>query len=100
MIALSVPCLKGNEERYVLDALDKAWVSSGGAYVTRFEQELKDYLKVGSCVALQSGTAAIHLALILAGVERNDEVIINIPCSVTLTHGEIDYIVEELSKIT
>lgn len=76
MIALSVPCLKGNEERYVLDALDKAWVSSGGAYVTRFEQELKDYLKVGSCVALQSGTAAIHLALILAGVERNDEVIV------------------------
>ena len=77
MIPLSVPCLKGNEERYVLDALNKTWVSSAGGYVIRFEQELEKYLKVKSCVALQSGTAAIHLALRLAGVERNNEV--NVP---------------------
>ena len=75
-IPLSVPNLKGNELKYVIDAVATEWVSTGGAYITRFETELADYLNVESAVACQNGTAGLHLALILAGVERDQEVIV------------------------
>ncbi|HBW34980.1 LegC family aminotransferase [Desulfosporosinus sp. BICA1-9] len=75
-IPLSVPNLKGNELKYVSDAIEKEWVSTGGAYIARFETELADYLNVKSAVACQSGTAGLHLALILAGVEKDHEVIV------------------------
>lgn len=76
MIPLSVPCLKGNEKKYVFDALDNGWVSTAGSYVTRFEQELADYLHVTTTTAVQSGTAAIHLALLLSGVRPEHEVLV------------------------
>ncbi|WP_070001149.1 LegC family aminotransferase [Cellulosilyticum sp. I15G10I2] len=76
MIPLSVPQLKGNEIKYVVDALQSEWVSTSGNYVTRFEEEMKKYLKVDQTSACQSGTAAIHLALKLCGVEKDDEVIV------------------------
>ena len=76
MIPLSVPNLKGNETKYVLDALEKEWVSTSGNYVNRFEREMSKYLKVSTAIACQSGTAALHLALMLSGVKANDEVIV------------------------
>lgn len=76
MIPLSVPNLKGNEKKYVIDAINKEWVSSQGDYVNKFENNIKEYLKVSNAVACQSGTAAIHLALMLSKVTRNDEVIV------------------------
>ncbi|MHC1747906.1 MAG: LegC family aminotransferase [Cellulosilyticaceae bacterium] len=76
MIPLSVPNLKGNETKYVLDALEKEWVSTSGNYVNRFEREIGKYLKVSTAIACQSGTAALHLALMLSGVKANDEVIV------------------------
>ena len=76
MIPLSVPYLKGNEKKYIMDALDNGWVSTAGSYVVRFEQEMASYLNVESTVSLQSGTAAIHLALLLSGVTSDNEVIV------------------------
>lgn len=76
LIPLSVPNLKGNELKYVTDAIEKEWVSTGGAYIARYETEFANYLNVESAVACQSGTAGLHLALILSGVEKEHEVIV------------------------
>ncbi|WP_077611678.1 LegC family aminotransferase [Clostridium sp. Marseille-P2415] len=76
MIPLSVPNLKGNEKKYLLDALDKGWVSTSGSYVTKFEQDMAAYLNTKGAAAVQSGTAAIHLALLLSGVNSENEVIV------------------------
>ena len=74
-IPLSVPNFEGNEEKYVNDAVKSTWVSTGGGYVTKFEESLAEYVKMPQAVATASGTAALHLALIVAGVGRGDEVI-------------------------
>lgn len=76
MIPLSVPNLKGNEEKYVIDAIRSEWISTAGSYVIRFENDIKKYLNIENVVACQSGTAAIHLALKLSGVTINSEVIV------------------------
>lgn len=76
MIPLSVPNLKGNEEKYVVDAIRSEWVSTGGSYIDRFEADIAEYLKVEGAVACQSGTAGLHLALTLSGVKEDDEVIV------------------------
>jgi dTDP-4-amino-4,6-dideoxygalactose transaminase len=66
----------GTERNYVTEAFDTNWVAPLGPHVNGFENTLEDYLKEDSVVAaLSSGTAAIHLALILLGVERDDEVL-------------------------
>lgn len=75
-IWLSSPHMGGGEQKYVQEAFDTNWVAPLGPNVTGFENDLKDYL--GSNVhvaALSSGTAALHLALILLGVGSGDEVI-------------------------
>ncbi|MDD7794615.1 LegC family aminotransferase [Clostridium sp. 'White wine YQ'] len=74
-IPLSVPNLKGNELNYVTSAVSDEWVSTGGEYINRFEKDIADYLKVSEAVACQSGTAALHLSLILSGIKAGDEVI-------------------------
>lgn len=75
-IPLSVPNLKGNELAYVTKAVDAEWVSTGGGYINDFEKNIAKYLNVEKAVACQSGTAGIHLALKLSGVEYEDEVIV------------------------
>ena len=75
-IPLSVPNLKGNEKKYVLQAIDEEWVSTGGKYITKFEEDISNYINVKGAVACQSGTAGLHLALILSGVSKGDEVIV------------------------
>jgi len=76
-IPLSVPHLQGNEWAYVKECLDTNWVSSGGPFVTRFERELADYVGSDYGVATASGTAALHVALLVAGVEPDDEVLVS-----------------------
>lgn len=76
IIPLSVPNLKGKEMEYVKKAIETEWVSTGGAYINRFEENIAKYLKVGKAVACQNGTAGLHLALKLSGVEYGDEVIV------------------------
>ncbi len=72
---LSVPTINGNEWSYVKESLDTGWVSSNGPFVTRFEKEISQWLGTKAAVATSCGTAALHLALLVAGVERNDEVL-------------------------
>jgi perosamine synthetase len=75
IIPLSVPVLRGNEWKYVKECLDTNWVSYVGPFVERFEKELAAKVGAKQCVVTSSGTAALHIALILAGVRRNDEVV-------------------------
>lgn len=75
-IWLSSPHMGGNELKYVNEAFDTNWVAPLGPNVYGFEKDLQDYLDEEVYVAaLSSGTAAIHLALILLGVGAGDEVI-------------------------
>ena len=75
-IPLSVPVLRGNEWKYVKDCLDTGWVSSVGSYVDRFEQGLAKCVGARYGVATTSGTAALHVALQVVGVEPEDEVLV------------------------
>jgi perosamine synthetase len=75
-IPLAVPQLGGREWEYVKEALDTNWVSSVGPFVDRFERLVADRLGTSHAVAVASGTAALHLALVLAGVGPGDEVIV------------------------
>jgi dTDP-4-amino-4,6-dideoxygalactose transaminase len=75
-IFLSLPQQSGFEEKYIQEALKNSWITSGGPNVNNFENKLENYLGNNvSVAALNSGTAAIHLALILLGVKSGDEVI-------------------------
>ena len=74
-IWLSSPHMGGTEMKYIQEAYDNNWVAPLGPNVNNFEKELAKYLSVKSVAALSSGTAAIHLALIMLGVEAGDEVI-------------------------
>ncbi len=76
LIPLSIPNFEGNEERYVSEAVSQGWVSTGGAYVGRFEQELAKFLNVDNVAVCQSGTAALHLSLIEADVKTDDIVLV------------------------
>lgn len=76
-IPLSVPEIRGNEWKYVKECLDTGWVSSVGAFVDRFERELAAYVGTKHAVAAGSGTAALHIALLVAGVRPDDEVLVS-----------------------
>ena len=76
-IPLSVPEIRGNEWDYVKECLDTNWVSYVGHYVNKFEEVLADYVGVQYAVATASGTAALHTALLVAGIQPNDEVLVS-----------------------
>ena len=75
-IPLSIPNFEGNEKKYVDEAIEQGWVSTGGAYITKLEENLAAFLKTDAVAACQSGTAALHLSLIEAGVEPGDVVLV------------------------
>lgn len=72
---LHEPNFSDLEQEYVNDCVASGWVSSVGSYVDRFEQELARYTGASFAVATVNGTSALHIALLLAGVGENDEVI-------------------------
>lgn len=74
-IYLSSPHMSGGEMKYINEAFDQNWVAPLGPNVDAFERTLADYCGVKHAAALSSGTAAIHLALIILGVKKGDEVI-------------------------
>jgi perosamine synthetase len=76
-IPLSVPEIRGAEWTYVKECLDTGWVSSAGAYVDRFEREFAAAAGSRYAVATVNGTAALHVALVVAGVEPEDEVVMS-----------------------
>lgn len=75
-VALHEPYFGGNEWRYVKDCLDSTFVSSVGAFVDRFEAELAAYTGAKHAIAVANGTAALHVALRLAGAEAGDEILV------------------------
>lgn len=76
-IPLSVPEISGNAWEYVKECLDTNWVSSAGPFVDRFERMVADYAGARHGVAIVNGTAALHTALLIAGVEPDDEVLVS-----------------------
>jgi len=72
---LSEPYFIGNELAYVKECIDTRWVSSVGKFVDKFEQKMCEITGAPYAVAITNGTAALHLSLLLAGVEQSDEVI-------------------------
>lgn len=75
-IPLSIPNFEGNEKKYVDDALEQGWVSTGGAYITKLEHEIAKFLHIENVAACQSGTSALHLSLVEADVKPGDVVLV------------------------
>jgi aminotransferase in exopolysaccharide biosynthesis len=75
-VSLHEPRFAGNEWAYVKECLDSTFVSSVGKFVDRFEADLAAFTGARHAVAVVNGTAALHIALRLAGVQSNDEVLI------------------------
>jgi perosamine synthetase len=76
-VPLIVPEIRGNEWKYVKECLDTNWVSSVGSYVEQFERVVADQAGTKYAIATVNGTAALHIALLLAGVEANDEILVS-----------------------
>lgn len=74
-IPLHRPIFEGNERTYLVDCIDSNFVSSVGAKVTEFEQKIADFVGADYAIATVNGTAALHVALELAGVKSGEEVI-------------------------
>jgi len=72
----AVPCLRGNEWTYLKECLDTNWVSSAGPFVDRFEREVAERVGVPHAVAVVNGSAALHIALLAAGVGAGDAVLV------------------------
>lgn len=89
-IILHDPRFIGNERKYLMDAMDSNFVSSVGEYVGKFEQAVAEYTGAGYAVAAVNGTSALHIAMLLAGVEKNEEVITQ-PVSFIATCNAITY---------
>lgn len=76
-IPLCVPEIRGNEWKYIKECLDTNYVSSVGPFVDRFERELAARVGAHYAVATVNGTAALHIALLVAGVKPDDEVLVS-----------------------
>jgi dTDP-4-amino-4,6-dideoxygalactose transaminase len=75
-VALHEPTFEGNEIEYLIECINSTYVSSIGKFVDKFELSLAEFTGSKYAVSLVNGTSALHLALLIAGVENNDEVII------------------------
>lgn len=76
MIPVNSPVITGDSKRLVAEALETGWISSAGPYIEKFETEFAHYLGVKHAISVNTGTAALHIALIAAGIKAGDEVIV------------------------
>lgn len=74
-VPLHAPLFIGNEKKYLNECIDTTFVSSVGKFVDRFEEEIAAYTGAKKAVVCVSGTNALHMAMLLVGVERNDEIL-------------------------
>jgi aminotransferase in exopolysaccharide biosynthesis len=74
-VPLSVPKFVGNEKKYLNECIDTTFVSSVGKFVDRFEEDMARYTGAKKAVVCVNGTNALHMALMLSGMERDDEVL-------------------------
>ncbi|MBV6645166.1 MAG: LegC family aminotransferase [Cyclobacteriaceae bacterium] len=75
IIPLHEPRFIGNEKKYLLDCIDSTMVSTSGSYIEKFEKAICEYTGSKHAISVVNGTAALHLSLLLAGVERGDLVV-------------------------
>lgn len=90
-VPLHEPFFSGNEKKYLNECIDSTFVSSVGKFVDRFEEEVVNYTGAKYAIATVNGTAALHIALLLAGVQRDDEVITQ-PLTFIATCNALSYI--------
>ena len=90
-IPLHEPRFIGNEKKYLAECVDSTFVSSVGKFVDQFEDEITKFTGAKYAVAAVNGTSALHIALLMAGVERNDEVITQ-PLTFVATCNALSYL--------
>lgn len=90
-IPLHAPMFIGNEKKYLNECIDSTFVSSVGQFVDRFETEVAKFTGAKHAIATSNGTAALHIALLMAGVNQNDEVITQ-PLTFIATVNAMSYI--------
>ncbi len=90
-VPLHAPRFSGNEKKYLEECIDTTFVSSVGSFVDRFERDVAAFTGAKSAVVCVNGTNALHMALLLAGVERGDEVITQ-PLTFIATCNALSYI--------
>lgn len=90
-IPLHAPYFGGNEKKYVLETIESTFVSSVGAFVNRFEDMMKEITGAKYAIATVNGTTALHLSLIMAGVER-DEIVITQALTFVATANAISHV--------
>ena len=73
---LNEPSLDGTEAKYALDVIEQGWLSAGGEYTAKFESAFAAMIGVKHALAVQSGTAALHTAMLAMGVEPGDKVVV------------------------
>lgn len=91
VVPLHAPCFVGNEKKYLNECIDSTYVSSVGKFVDRFEEMVAQYTGAKRAVVCVNGTNALYMAMSLAGVEREDEVITQ-PLTFIATCNAISYI--------
>ena len=74
-VPVNIPALSGNEAKYLVECIETGWVSSVGSYVDKFEKMSAAFAGTKYAVATSSGTTALHICLIMIGVNENDYVI-------------------------
>ncbi len=89
-VPLHAPRFLGNEKKYLVNCIDTTYVSYVGEYVSRFEDEIRQYTGAKHAVAVSSGTSALHVALLLTEVAPGDEVITQ-PLTFVATANAISY---------
>ena len=89
-IPLHEPVFNGNEKKYLIDCIDSTFVSSVGQYVNAFEKIITEYTGAKYAIAVVNGTAALHLSLILAGVQSKD-IVVSQSLSFVATANAIKY---------
>lgn len=89
-IPLHIPTFRGKEKEYLNDCIDSTFVSSVGKYVDLFEKKVAEFTKAKHAIVCVNGTNALHLALLLTGVQQNDEVITQ-PLTFIATANAISY---------
>jgi len=90
LVPLHEPRFIGNEKKYLNECIDSTFVSSVGKFVDEFEKKIAHYTGTKYAVATSNGTSALHIALLLANVENNDEVITQ-PLTFVATCNAINY---------
>jgi perosamine synthetase len=90
IIPLHAPTFNGNEKKYLMECIDSTFVSSVGKFVDEFEIKMAEYTGSMKAVVCVNGTNALHLALVLVGVERDTEVITQ-PLTFIATANAISY---------